>query len=82
MLALPTRAPISNTEVNKIGSANQAGFTQWIVVKTVIKSSSFLIKPNLIPKQNSNFETQLIKNICEACTQLLQVSKENEENKF
>ena len=42
LLALPGRAPISNVEVMNIHLAHQAGFTQWIVVKAVIKSLCFL----------------------------------------
>ena len=49
-LVSPCRTPISNVGVNNVGSADQAGFTQWIVVKTAIKSLCFFTEPNLVPK--------------------------------
>ena len=48
----PAGPLISNVEVNNIGSAAQAGFAQWTIVKTVIKNLCFFTQPNLIPKQN------------------------------
>ena len=35
------KAPDTNIKIKNIGPAGQAGFIQWIVVKTVIKSRYF-----------------------------------------
>ena len=38
----PAETPISNVKVKNISSADQAGFTQRIVVKNIIKSQCLL----------------------------------------
>ena len=57
-IGVARRVPISNVEVNCNGSAGLAGFTQWIVVKTVIKwivAKNFVSSHNPISFQNQNY---------------------------
>ena len=48
-------APITNVLVENIASVGYVGVIQWVVVKSIIKSSCFLTLPNLVPKRNCRF---------------------------